>query len=86
MTSLNIPFQQYSQGLANALTQSVGRANSAGMAQGSIYNMLQLQAAMLGYQDVYKLLFWMAVGMVFLAFLLSSNKPGGDGKSDIAMH
>ncbi len=85
MTSSNIPFQQYSQGLNGALGQSVGHANSAGLAQGSIYGMLQQQAAMLGYQDVYKLLFWMALGMVFLAFLLSSNKPGG-GKSDVAMH
>ena len=40
---------------------------------------------MLGYQDVYKMLFWMALGMVFLAFMLSKNKPGG-GKSDIAVH
>jgi len=43
------------------------------------------QAAMLGYQDVYKMLFWMAVGMVFLAFMLNKNRPGG-AKSDIAMH
>jgi DHA2 family multidrug resistance protein len=54
------------------------------MAGGSIYNMLQQQAGMLGYEDVYKLLFWMAFGMIFLAFMLSKNKPGGGG--DIAMH
>jgi hypothetical protein len=30
------------------------------------------------------MLFWMAIGMVFFAFLLSKNKPGGGG--DIAMH
>ena len=40
---------------------------------------------MLGYQDVYKMLFWMALGMVFLAFMLNKNRPGG-GSSDIAMH
>ena len=85
MTSLNIPFQQYSQGLGAALTQDVGSANSRAMASGSIYQMLQQQAAMLGYQDVYKMLFWMALGMVFLAFMLNKNRPGG-GSSDIAMH
>jgi DHA2 family multidrug resistance protein len=85
MTSLNIPFQQFSQGIGGALTQSVGKANSSIMAQGSIYNQLVQQAAMLGYQDVYKMLFWMALGMVFLAFLLSKNKPGGGGGGG-AMH
>jgi DHA2 family multidrug resistance protein len=85
MTSLNIPFQQYTQGIGAALTQNVGSANSQGMAMGSIYNQLQQQAAMLGYQDVYKMLFWMALGMVFLAFLLSKNAPGKGGGGG-AMH
>jgi MFS transporter, DHA2 family, multidrug resistance protein len=40
---------------------------------------------MLGYQDVYKMLFWMALGMVFLAFMLSKNKPGASGGGG-AMH
>jgi DHA2 family multidrug resistance protein len=79
MNSLNIPFQQYSNGLGASLGQSFGKANSAGLASGSIYQMLQRQAAMLGYQDVYKMLFWMALGMVFLAFLLNKNKPGASG-------
>jgi DHA2 family multidrug resistance protein len=86
MTSLNLPYQAYTQGLNGALAQNVGRTNSQGMAGGSIYQMLQQQAAMLGYQDVYKLLFWMAVGMVFLAFLLSKNKPGAGGGGGAAMH
>jgi len=85
MTSLNIPFQQYSQEIGGFLTQDVGKANSQGMALGSIYGQLQQQAAMLGYQDVYKMLFWMALGMVLLAFMLSKNKPGQGGGGG-AMH
>jgi DHA2 family multidrug resistance protein len=30
----------------------------------------------MGYQDVYRLLCWMAVGMIFCAFLLNKNRPG----------
>jgi DHA2 family multidrug resistance protein len=85
MTSLYPPFRQYSQALGGFLSQSVGRANSSGMAAGNIYGQLQLQAAMLGYEDVYKMLFWMALGMVFLAFLLSKNKPGASAGGG-AMH
>jgi MFS transporter, DHA2 family, multidrug resistance protein len=85
MTSLNIPFQQMSQGLKTTLGQDVGSANSQGMAGGAIYQQLQQQAAMLGYQDVYKMLFWMALGMVFLSFMLSKNRPGGGGGA-AAMH
>jgi DHA2 family multidrug resistance protein len=85
MTSLNIPFQQSTQGLNGSLGQSFGHANSQMMAGGAIYQQLQQQAAMLGYQDVYKLLFWMALGMVFLSFMLSKNRPGGGGGA-AAMH
>jgi MFS transporter, DHA2 family, multidrug resistance protein len=74
-----------SQGLKTTLGQDVGSANSQGMAGGAIYQQLQQQAAMLGYQDVYKMLFWMALGMVFLSFMLSKNRPGGGGGA-AAMH
>jgi MFS transporter, DHA2 family, multidrug resistance protein len=85
MTPLNIPFQQSTQGLNGSLGQSFGHANSQMMAGGAIYQQLQQQAAMLAYQDVYKLLFWMALGMVFLSFMLSKNRPGGGGGA-AAMH
>ena len=84
MNSLNVPFELYRKGLNGVLGQDFGGPQGPGMAGGSIYNMLQQQAGMLGYEDVYKLLFWMAFGMIFLAFMLSKNKPGGGG--DIAMH
>jgi len=85
MNSLNIPYSQYQQGLGHSLGQTFGVPQGQGMASGSIYNMLQLQSGMLGYQDVYKMLFWMAIGMIFFAFLLSKNKPGGGG-GGAAMH
>jgi len=85
MLPTNLPFAQYSQGLNAALGQQFGAHNGAGLASASIYGLLQRQAAMLGYQDVYMMLFWMALGMVFLAFMLSKNRPGG-GSSDVAMH
>jgi MFS transporter, DHA2 family, multidrug resistance protein len=40
---------------------------------------------MLGYQDVYKMLFWMAIGMIFFAFMLNKNRPG-EGGGGGAMH
>jgi DHA2 family multidrug resistance protein len=46
------------------------------MARGQIYAQLNRQASTLGYGDVYRLLFWMSVGMMFFALLLSKNKPG----------
>jgi DHA2 family multidrug resistance protein len=85
MSSLNVPFQLYRQGLSSALGQDFGGPQGAGMAGGSIYQQLQQQAGMLGYEDVYKLLFWMALVMIFLSFLLDKNKPGAGGGGG-AMH
>jgi DHA2 family multidrug resistance protein len=71
--------------LQGFLGGAAGSANSAGMALGSLYNQLNQQAAMQGYQDVYIELSWMSVGLVLLAFLLSSNRPG-QGPGPQAMH
>ena len=46
------------------------------MAIATIYNQLNAQAQMQGYQDVYMELSWMSFGLVFMAFLLSKNRPG----------
>ncbi len=43
-------------------------SNAAGMAQASIYNQLQQQAAAQAYQDIFRMLCWMAVAMVGLRF------------------
>jgi DHA2 family multidrug resistance protein len=49
---------------------------AATLARGQIYNELNQQASAMGYEDVYRLLCWMALGMVFCAFLLNKNRPG----------
>ncbi len=71
--------------LQGFLGGTAGAANSASMALGSLYNQLNQQAQMQGYQDVYIELSWMSVGLVLLAFLLSKNRPG-QGPGAEAMH
>ena len=55
------------------------------LALANIYNQLNRQAQMQGYQDVYMELSWMSVGLIALAFLLSKNRPGA-GAGTSAMH
>ena len=86
MNSLNIPFSQYTQGLGASLGQSFGGGNSRNLAAGAIYNQLNQQSGMLGYQDVYKMLFWMALGMIGLAFMLNKNRPGESAGGGGGMH
>jgi hypothetical protein len=57
------------------------------MALANIYNQLNRQAQMQGYQDVYMELSWMSMGLVVLALMLSRNKPGaGAGDEAAPMH
>jgi DHA2 family multidrug resistance protein len=78
-------FDQHLQALTGFFGGAFGAANGKGMALASIYNQLNRQAQMQGYQDVYMQLSWMSVGLVALAFLLNKNRPGqGPGAS--AMH
>jgi DHA2 family multidrug resistance protein len=62
------------------LTQAYGAVASgpgaAALARGSIYRELNRQAAGQGYQDIYRLLAWLAIGMFLCALLLNKNKPG----------
>jgi DHA2 family multidrug resistance protein len=76
MTSASIAFQQQTQALSGFFGNHFGSANGSAMALASIYNQLNRQAHVQGYQDVYMELSWMSVGLVLLAFLLSNNKPG----------
>jgi DHA2 family multidrug resistance protein len=62
-----------------------GGADGNHLAQGQIYNQLNQQAAALGYVDVYRMLCWMSVLMVFCAFMLSKNRPG-QGAPEGAVH
>ncbi len=85
MQSASSGFAQHSQALTGFFTGTVGESNSASMALASIYNQLNQQAQMQGYQDVYMELSWLSFFLVFMAFMLSSNRPGqGPGAS--AMH
>jgi DHA2 family multidrug resistance protein len=56
------------------------------MARAAIYQQLNQQAAAMAYQDIYRLLGWMAMGMVVCAFILSKNKPGQGSSAGEAMH
>jgi DHA2 family multidrug resistance protein len=85
MTSAGSAFQQHTQTLTGFFGSHFGAANGKGMALAQIYNQLNQQAQMQGYQDVYMELSWMSVGLVALAFMLSKNKPGA-GAEAAAMH
>ncbi len=85
MQSSSIAFQQHTQALSGFLGGRFGDPNSKSMAMASIYNQLNQQAQMQGYQDVYMELSWMSVGLVLLAFLLNKNKPG-EGPGAGAVH
>ncbi len=78
-------FAQHSQALTGFFTGKFGDANSSSLALASIYNQLNQQAQMQGYQDVYMELSWLSFFLVFMAFMLNANRPGqGPGAS--AMH
>jgi DHA2 family multidrug resistance protein len=85
MTTASQAFQQHSQTLTGYFGGQFGGPNGKGMALASIYNQLNLQAMMQGYQDVYMELSWMSVGLVVLAFMLSGNKPNA-GAGAPAVH
>jgi MFS transporter, DHA2 family, multidrug resistance protein len=81
-----IAFQQHQQALTGFLGGSMGSANGGGAALAQIYNQLNQQAQMQGYQDVYMELAYMSVVLVFLAFMLSKNRPGESAGGGGAMH
>jgi len=79
-------YQQHLNALSGFLGGQFGAANSGGMALGSLYNQLNLQAQMQGYQDVYMELSWMSIVLILLAFLLSKNRPGQSAAPEGAVH
>jgi DHA2 family multidrug resistance protein len=86
MTSASIAFAERTQAFAGQFASRFGSPNGNAMALASIYNQLNRQAQMQGYQDVYMELSWMSLGLVLLAFLLSNNKPGQAPASGDGMH
>jgi MFS transporter, DHA2 family, multidrug resistance protein len=82
----SIGYQLHMKSLSGFLGGQFGDPNSSRMAMASIYNQLNQQAQMQGYQDVYMELAWMSVVLILLAFLLSKNRPGAAGAGSTAMH
>jgi DHA2 family multidrug resistance protein len=70
--------------LKDYFTPLVGKPNAGAMAQGEIYNQLNLQASALAYVDVFWILCAAAILMVPLAFLLDKNNPK-DQKGHVVM-
>jgi DHA2 family multidrug resistance protein len=62
--------------LSTAYGSVSGGQGAAAMARGAIYNQMNQQASVMGYADIYRILFWMALGMMMCAFVLNKNKPG----------
>jgi DHA2 family multidrug resistance protein len=85
MTSASIGYQQHARALTGFFGGSFGGPNGGGLALATIYNQLNRQAQMQGYQDVYMELSIMSVGLIALAFLLNKNRPG-EGPGAGAMH
>jgi DHA2 family multidrug resistance protein len=81
----SIAFDLQRQALAGAYGHAFGSANGATLALAQIYNQLIAQATTQGYQDVYMELSYASIVLVFLAFLLSGNKPG-EGAGGGGMH
>jgi DHA2 family multidrug resistance protein len=69
-------YQSHLSTLSGFLGGKFGGPNGGGPAMASLYNQLNQQAQMQGYQDVYMELSWMSVVLIVLAFLLSKNRPG----------
>jgi DHA2 family multidrug resistance protein len=71
-----IAYDQHVSALTGFFGSGFGGANSVGMAIAQIYNQLNDQARMQGYQDVYMELSYASIVLVLLAFMLSKSKPG----------
>jgi MFS family permease len=73
--------------IAGGLQQATGNAGAAHtMAQAAIYGQMNMQAAAMGYVDVYRVLCWASVILIGFAFLLSKNRPGQGAPAGEAMH
>ncbi len=71
----------------HVLTQAFGGGpDGRHLAQASLYQQLNQQAGAQGYQDIYRVLCWVAVGMFLCAFLLSKSKPGEGAPAGEAVH
>jgi MFS transporter, DHA2 family, multidrug resistance protein len=80
MVPSSIGYGQHVNTLTGFLGGSFGGPNGGGMALANIYNQLNQQAQLQGYQDVYMELSYLSILLIFLSFMLSKNKPGEGGR------
>jgi DHA2 family multidrug resistance protein len=59
----------------NELTSHFGGPGSTHVTQVMTYQQLNQQADAMAYQDIYRLLWWLSIGMIAYAFLLGKNRP-----------
>jgi len=78
-------YQQHLGAVNNLLGNAFGSVNSTGLALANLYNQLNQQAQMQGYQDVYMELSYVSIVLILLAFMLSKSRPGA-GSGGGAMH
>jgi MFS transporter, DHA2 family, multidrug resistance protein len=84
MTPGSPGFELHRNMLSGFFGGQFGGSNGGGMASALIYNQLNSQATLQGYQDVYMELSYMSIILIALAFMLSKNRPGAGGGA--AMH
>jgi len=82
----SVAYTQQLNALTGFFSGTVHGPGAQAMAQASIYQQLNQQAAAMGYQDIYRMLCWMAIVMVGAAFLLSKNRPGEGAPAGEAVH
>jgi DHA2 family multidrug resistance protein len=79
-------FAQRLRALTGFLGGHFGPGNGGPRALASMYNQLNQQAQLQGFQDVYIELSWMSCCLIVLAFMLSRNRPGQGAGAGAAMH
>jgi DHA2 family multidrug resistance protein len=72
-------FDAHRQALTGFLGGQFGGPNAGGLATASIYNQLNAQGLLQGYQDVYMELSYLSIALIVLSFMLSKNRPGQGG-------
>jgi DHA2 family multidrug resistance protein len=83
----SLPYNAQFSGLTGFFKGLTGNtANAHSMAQAAIYQQLNQQAAVMGYQDIYRVLCWASVVLVAFGFLLNKNRPGQGAPAGEAMH
>ncbi|HEY0264224.1 MAG TPA: DHA2 family efflux MFS transporter permease subunit [Granulicella sp.] len=87
MTPGYTPYADQLSGLTGFFKGMTGNTpDGHALAQATIYNQLNQQAAVLGYMDIYRVLCWTSIVLVATGFLLSKNRPGEGAPAGEAVH